>query len=245
MSFSSKIKEEILKKLSKKEYEQYMKLEKFGESLTQTSLKNDLKEEFDMYFDLSVLTEKDIKVLLKGVFLGSGCVVDPERDYHLELTFKNKACMEYIYNLLSLLEFTPRTLKRKTNKLYVIYIKEADQISKFLSIIEVSNAVLTFEQVRVEKEVKNNINRSINCETANLAKSIKTSVKQIEAINKLKKEGKFDMLNKKLKDTANLRIKYPNESLDYLAKKTLNKEAVSKSGIKHRLDKIIELASKI
>lgn len=243
MSFSSEVKEEILGKVSKIKANCCIVAESFGESLTTASLKNDIKIEYNKLFDISNLNECCIKSILKGVFLSSGCIVDPNLDYHFEVTFKNKACAEYFLNLLSVLDFMPKIIKRK--KIYNVYIKDSDQISLFLSLVEASKSMLKFEQIRVEKEVKNNINRSINCETANLAKTIKSSIAQRDAINKLKEKGLFESLNDKLKYTANLRLKYPNESLDFISKQTENRNYISKSGLKHRLDKIIEIANKI
>lgn len=242
MSFSSDIKEEVLRNFSNTKDTCCIKAEKFGEYLTSVQLKNSLNNEFNEYLDIAKLKECCIQSICKGVFLGSGCIVDPIQDYHFEAIFKNKSCGEYFYNLLSLLEFTPKLIKRK--KLNVVYFKEAEQISFFLSIIGANNAVLKFEQIRVEKEVKNTINRTTNCETANLSKTINTALKQIEAINKLKKNGKYELLSEKLKYTAKLRLKYRTESLDYIASKTQNKgkDKISKSGLKHRLDKIIKLA---
>ncbi|MDO4282792.1 MAG: DNA-binding protein WhiA [Clostridia bacterium] len=245
MSFSSDVKDEILKNFSGNQKTCCIKAEKFGEYLTSVPLKNILGNEFKEYLDISKLKECCIKSILKGVFLGSGCIVDPMLDYHFEVIFKNKACGEYILNLLSVLDFTPKMIKRK--KQNVVYFKESEQISLFLSILGANNAVLKFEQIRVEKEVKNSINRTTNCETANLSKTINSAVKQIEAIKKLKEHGKFASLNDKLKYTANLRLKYPTESLDYIASKTAKdeKNKISKSGLKHRLDKLIQLAAEI
>jgi hypothetical protein len=245
MSFSSQVKEEILNKISRKKENMYLPAESFGEYLTQASFKNDLNEEFGKYFKIEKLTEKEIKAILKGAFLSSGYIADPNLDYQLEINFKNKACADFLYNLLSVLEFTPRLLKRKNSKLYSLYLKDSNQISTFLGMIEVDKAVLEFEKVRVEKEVKNNINRNINCETANFAKTIKSSLKQIEAINKIKDNNLFDNLNEKLKYTAKLRLKYPNESLEFISNQTKNKDYITKSGLKHRLDKIIQIAQNL
>lgn len=241
MSFSSDIKDEILHNISIEE----RKAEKFGELLTEVKTKASLADEFKEYMDLSTIDEHTIKAILKGAFLSAGCIVDPQNDYHFEIVIKNKACADYIYNLLSLLEFTPKLLRRNKASAYVIYFKESEQISIFLSLIGASKAMLKFEQIRVEKDVKNTINRSVNCETANLSKTIKTSVKQIEAINKIRKKGKFDTLNEKLKYTAKLREKYPNESLEFISSKTTGEHKVTKSGLKHRLDKLIQIAQKI
>lgn len=246
MSFSSDIKEEILKNFSKCKNTCCIKAERFGEYLVEAQNKYELESQFKELFDISKLKECCIKSILKGCFLGGGCIVNPNTDYHFELTIKNKACAEYIFNLLSVLEFTPKLLKRKNTGTYVVYIKDSEQISLFLSLVEANTSMLKFEEIRVEKQVKNNINRTINCEAANLAKTIKSSIKQIEAIEKIKKAGKFDNLNEKLKYAASLRLKYKNESLDYISNKTKEKgEYISKSGLKHRFDKILQIADSI
>lgn len=245
MSFSEQIKNEILSNINGSKEINYQEAESFGELLTQVSTKKELKEKYISFFDISKLDEIEIKEILKGVFLSSGCIVDPSLDYHLEIYFKNKSCTEYVYDILSLLEFTPKILKRKNTNNYVIYIKESDQIVTFLGLLEVNRAVLKFEQVRVEKQVKNNINRSINCETANLTKTITSSVKQLEAIKKIKKSGRFEALDSKLKYVAMLREKYPDKSLAYIAEKTSKENKLTKSGIKHRLDKLIEISDEL
>lgn len=246
MSFSEQIKEELLNKQSNGNNNDILNsYERFGEYLTYSNTKNELKEDYSNYFDISSLNESKIKSILKGVFLSSGCIVNPEKDYHLEINFKNKACTDYVYDILSLLEFTPKILKRKSTNHYVIYLKESDQIVTFLSLLEANKSVLEFEKIRVEKQVKNNINRSINCETANLAKTIKSSVKQIEAINKLKEKGKFNNLDEKLKYVASLREKYPDKSLAFIVDKIPSNIKISKSGLKHRLDKIVDISENL
>ncbi len=255
MSFSSTVKEEILKEFKKKFNIEFIQAEKFGEYLTECKSKKDLESighdeknfyNYDEFFEFANLDENIIKSILKGVFLGSGCIVDPSNDYHFEALFKSKACAMYVFNLLSLLEFTPGIMKRKqSTSLYIVYLKGSDQISEILSMLGANLSKLKFEQIRVEKEVKNNINRTNNCEVANMAKTIKTSMIQIEAIEKLKKYNLFDNLNEKLKYTASLRLKYKDESLDSISKKTIGKDYVSKSGLKHRLDKLVELANNI
>lgn len=246
MSFSEQIKEELLNKQSNGNNNDILNsYERFGEYLTYSNTKNELKEDYSNYFDISSLNESQIKSILKGVFLSSGCIVNPEKDYHLEINFKNKACTDYVYDILSLLEFTPKILKRKSTNHYVIYLKESDQIVTFLSLLEANKSVLEFEKIRVEKQVKNNINRSINCETANLAKTIKSSVKQIEAINKIREKGKFNNLDEKLKYVASLREKYPDKSLAFIVDKIPSNIKISKSGLKHRLDKIVDISENL
>lgn len=243
MSFSSEIKAEILENIDKNKKECCIGAENFGEAITQVQLKSDLLKNYSDFLDISKLNECCIKNILKGAFLSTGCIVDPEKDYRFEIVLKNKACSEYIYNLLSLLDFTPKIIKRKKISTYAIYIKESDQISTFLSLIGVNKSMLDFEEIRVEKDVKNNINRTVNCETANLSKTVNNAIKQLEAIDKIKKAGKFNNLNEKLKYTASLRQKYKDDSLEQLASRTSGDNKISKSGIKHRLDKLMQIAS--
>lgn len=229
MSFSEQIKDEILMTKNKKCCVLPLR---YGELITESK---DIK-----------ITEvkkliKDVcckKAFLKGAFLGSGCVVNPNMDYHFEIITKSKAYADYIIKLLNEFELTPKIIKRNSN--YVVYIKDSEQIAILLAILEANKAILEYENVRVSKSITNNINRSVNCETANLTKTIEAAVRQQDAINKLKIEDRFDELNPKLKEIASLRMKYPEASLDELALKCSYK--ISKSGIFHRLNKIIKLA---
>ena len=243
MSFSSDIKEELLSKIDQIDKDCCKYAETFGEYITIENIKYEIDDKFKIFWDISKLDECCIRSILLGSFLSSGYITNPYSDYHLEILFKNKALVEYYFDLLSVLEFSPKLLKRVKGKssTYIIYIKEADQISTFLSIIGAVASLLKFEQIRVEKDVKNNINRTVNCETANLSKTIKAAVIQINAINKIKEKGKYDSLDDRLKEAASLREKYQDKSLEYLA----NILKITKSGLKHRLDKIVAIAEDI
>ena len=236
MSFSSEIKEKLLEDVSKISKECCKRAETFGEYITVNRYKSALERDYNDLLLLNNVSECCIKSIIIGSFLSSGYMTNPSKDYHIEVNFRNKALADYYMSLLSLLEFTPKYIKRQKNGLYhSVYIKDSDEISRYLSILGASSHMLKFEQIRVEKEVKNNINRKVNCETANLGKTVKASVKQINAINKLKENKKYNKLDQKLKDVAKVRIKYPDESLESLARR-LN---ITKSGLKHRIDKII------
>lgn len=248
MSFSQQIKNEILENLSKFTNQEDLDTIRFSELLTESNINSKDFNKYRKYINISNLDEYSIKLILKSIYLASGCVVDPNLNYHFEIIFKHKASASYILNVLNVLDFTPRLIKRNTttsNFVYVIYIKDSEQISKFLSIIEANGAMLKLEEIKVEKEVKNNINRTVNCETANIKKVIATSVNQIEAINKLKKFNKFNSMPDRLKTIANLRTKHSQASLEELATIAKNHEKISKSGVKHRLDKIIELSQEL
>jgi DNA-binding protein WhiA len=243
MSFSSDIKTELLNKIDKINRDCCREAETFGEYITTENIKADISIEYRKFLDIPKLKECCIKSILIGTFLSSGCIINPYTDYHLEILFRSKALADYYLNLLSVLDFSPKLLKRNIGKnhIYVVYIKEAEQISRFISIIGAVASLLKFEEIRVEKDVKNNINRNINCETANLSKTIKASLLQLDAIEKIKKNGKYDLLDDKLKEVASLREKHKEESLEYLA----NVLKISKSGLNHRLEKIIQIAEEL
>ena len=127
----------------------------------------------------------------------------------------------------------------KKNKI-ILYLKEGEEISKLLALIGANKAVLKFEEIRVIKDTRNNINRLVNCETANLNKTINASVKQIEAIKKLKASKKFNNLDDGLKELAELRIKNPDATYEELGK--MLSKPIGKSGVSHRLEKIVEIS---
>lgn len=229
MSFSEQIKDEILMTKNKKCCILPLR---YGELITESK---DIK-----LTDVKKLVKDTCckKAFLKGVFLGSGCIVNPNTDYHFEVTTKSKAYADYVIKLMNEFELLPKQIKR--NSYYVIYLKGSEQIATLLAVLGANKAVLEYENIRISKSITNNINRSVNCETANLTKTIEAAVKQQEAISKLKAEDKFNELNPKLKEIASLRLKYPDASLDELAEKCSYK--ISKSGVYHRLNKIIKLA---
>ena len=245
MSFSGEVRDEIMDYYNKKIDPYIIKAERFGEYLTQAQYKNDLMEDFSDYFNISNLSEDEIKAVIKGVLMASGCIIDPNKDYRFEASFKNKACAEYFIDVLSLLDFTPKLVRRAKANVYVVYFKESEQISYMLSLLEANKCMLKFEEIRVVKDVNNTKNRATNCEVANMTKSINSSLLQLNAINVIRKKGMFLKLNDKLKYTASLREQYPTDTLEQIASKTEGKNKISKSGLKHRLDKLIEIAQNL
>lgn len=181
--------------------------------------------------------EKDIeliKSIIRGVFMGSGSINNPENKYHLEIELKNEELAEKIKNKLSIYEINMKDIKN------MLYLKDGEQISAFLAFIGASKSMLKFEEIRVQRHMNNKINRLVNCETANLNKVINASVEQIEAIKRLKENGEFEKLNDSLKEIAELRLEHPDMSLENLGK--LLKKPIGKSGVNYRLKKIIELS---
>lgn len=180
------------------------------------------------------LKEEDLKAIIRGAFMGSGSINNPEKEYHLEVDFENKKNLEEIVKILQHLGIQVKTFQNS------IYIKEGEEISKFLALIGANKAVMKFEEIRIQKEMRGKVNRLVNCETANLNKTINASIQQIEAIRKLQETGKFQKLDDNLKEIAKLRLENPDMSLIELGK--LLKEPVGKSGVNYRLKKIMEIA---
>ena len=183
--------------------------------------------------------EENLKTLVIGVFMGSGSINNPEKKYHLEIIFGNEENLKEIRKILEKLGI--KTKKMITENKKSIYIKEGEEISKFLALIGANKAVMRFEDIRIQKEMRGKVNRLVNCETANLNKTINASIEQIAAIKKLKETGKFNKLNDNLKEIANLRLENPDMPLIELGKKL--RQPVGKSGVNYRLKKIMELAN--
>lgn len=179
--------------------------------------------------------EEEAKAIIRGTFMGSGSVNNPEKEYHLEVDLKNQINLKEIVRQLKRLEIPVKTLQN------CFYIKEGEGISKFLAFIGAAKAVMQFEDIRIQKEMRGKVNRLVNCETANLNKTINASIEQIAAIKKLQETGKFKKLEDPLKEIAILRLENPDMPLAELGK--LLKEPVGKSGVNYRLKKIIELAN--
>lgn len=181
------------------------------------------------------------KAITRGAFLGAGSITDPSKGYHLEITFEEKNNAEYLLNICKSYGINLKILK--LNEKYNLYIKEADTISSFLALIGSNKGVLSFEDVRVTKEIKNNVNRLVNCETANLNKVINASVDQINDIKLIQKLKKFDELPDYLKEIAILRLENPDSSLKVLGEMLDN--PIGKSGVNHRFKKLHDIAEEL
>lgn len=179
------------------------------------------------------------KAIIRGTFLGAGSVSNPKVTYHLEIIFSNETYLEFTKNILKTFNINCKTTKR--NKKHLIYLKDGEDISNFLAIIGATSSVLKFEEERVIRDMKNNVNRLVNCETANLTKTINASVNHINDINYLKQIGKFEKLQDNLKEIANKRLENPDLSLIELGK--LLNPPIGKSGVSHRLRKISDIAN--
>ena len=182
--------------------------------------------------------EELLRAIVRGAFLGSGSINNPERKYHMEIVLLNNENMNLLKEILYKLDINVKILDSQGR--YSLYLKDGEEISNILALIGASNAVLKFEDIRVQREMRGKVNRIVNCETANLNKTINASIEQISAIEIIKKSGNFNKLDEGLKEIAILRLENPNMSLVELGKKMKN--PIGKSGVNYRLKKIMEIA---
>ncbi|HEX3015439.1 MAG TPA: DNA-binding protein WhiA [Desulfobacteria bacterium] len=178
---------------------------------------------------------------LRGVFLGGGSINNPEGNYHLEIISNDEDHAAGICNLLNSFHLGAKISPRKS--WYVTYLKESEHIADFLTLIGAHAAVLEFENVRVLKDVRNQVNRLVNCETANLNKTVDAAMRQIENIRLIERTIGLDKLDKSLQVVADLRLQHPEISLKELGEMLVPK--VGKSGVNHRIRKIEEIAAQI
>lgn len=185
-------------------------------------------------FDFKTDQINDVRAFIRGLFMGSGSINNPEKKYHLECGIREENDIKKIVDLLK-----QSDINFKNND-KTIYTKEGEEISKFLAFIGANKSMLKFEEIRVQRHMNNKVNRLVNCESANLNKVLNASVEQINAIKKLKESGKFEKLDNSLKEIAELRLEYPDISLVELGKKM--SIPLGKSGVNYRLKRIIKKA---
>ena len=181
------------------------------------------------------------RAYIRGAFLGGGSISNPEKTYHLEFVTNYEEHGKDLSRIINTFGLNSKIVMRKEN--YVVYIKEGEQIVDVLNIIGAHQALLKLEDIRVLKDIRNNINRLVNCETANLGKTINASVNQIENIETIDKYMGIHKLSNNLREIAELRLENTDSTLKELGE-MLN-PPVGKSGVNHRFRKIEELADKL
>ena len=179
--------------------------------------------------------------IVRGCFMGGGSINNPESEYHLEILFSDKNNINEVSEILEKFNINIKVLIRKDK--YAIYMKDGEMISRFLALIGAKKSVLDFEEIRVIKEMKNSVNRLVNCETANLNKVVNVSVLQINDIKYIMKKNKFEQLPKSLQEIALLRLKNEHSTLTEIGK--MLEKPIGKSGVNYRFKKISEFAEKL
>ena len=202
-----------------------------GKAFNITFKNNKITEQLQINQIEDILDTDNLKkAYVRGNFLGAGSINEPRNKYHLEIIFKTPEYANFTLQLLETYRINTKILEK------TVYIKDGEEISNFLALIGGNSAVIKFEEIRVLREMKNNVNRLVNCETSNLNKTINTSVKQIEIIKKLKESGKFNSLPEDLKEIATLRLENPDATLEQLG--NMLKNPIGKSSVSHRFKKL-------
>ena len=229
--------DEILKEKNPKEYNNIFNNEETEEKNQKENLESLNNNKNDERFQIN---EDEKKAIIRGAFLGSGTISEPRKAYHLEIYFKDENSLSFCIKILTSYNVNVKSIRQNKN---ILYIEEGESISNFLAFVGAKKSVLEFEDTRVVKEIRNNVNRQLNLENANLNKTILSSVKQINYIKLIKKKNKFNELTEKEKKLAEIRLKNPDASLEELRK--MLGENISKSGVSHRMKKIEELAKNL
>lgn len=178
---------------------------------------------------------------IRGAFLACGAVSNPQKDYHAEFPIYKDRLAEEFYELLKEVGLSPKITNRGKNK--IIYFKESENIEDLLTTIQAVNHTLELAGIKIYKDISNHTNRVSNCEMANLSKTVNAAVAQMQAIDTLRKKGEFEKLSNELKAAAQLRENNPEDSLNELCVKAGG--VVTKSGLNHRLNRLIQIAKNL
>lgn len=174
------------------------------------------------------------RAFIRGAFLTSGSMSDPEKAYHFEIVCNREDRAEQLRDIMNSFGMEAKIVSRKRN--YVVYLKEGEQIVDILNIMEAPVALMNLENIRILKEMRNSVNRQVNCETANIHKTVSAAVKQIEDIEYLREKVGLEHLPLPLREMAYVRLEHPDAPLKELG--TYLVPAVGKSGVNHRLRKL-------
>lgn len=181
------------------------------------------------------------RAYIRGAFLASGSLSDPNKSYHFELVCNSREDAGTLQDMINSFGLDAKVVRRKHN--YVVYLKEGEQIVDVLNIMEAPVGLMKFENIRIMKEMRNSVNRKVNCETANIKKVVSAAVRQKEDISYIRDSVGFEKLPEGLREIAYARLKYPDISLKDLG--TMLDPPLGKSGVNHRLRKLSEIADKL
>lgn len=198
----------------------------------------EIKENFSAADNLILQRTCCKRAFIRGAFLSAGSMSDPNKSYHFEIVCASEPKAEQLREIICSFDMDAKIVCRK--KYFVVYLKEGSQIVDLLNVMEAHVALMNLENVRILKEMRNSVNRKVNCETANIHKTVSAAVKQIEDIRFLKASSGFSDLSSELRETAWIRLENPDASLKELG--LLHDPPIGKSGVNHRLRKLSDLA---
>jgi len=198
----------------------------------------EIEENLSLVDNLVIQQQCCKRAFIRGAFLATGSISTPQKFYHFEIVCTTMEKATQLRDIIQTFDVEAKIVQRK--KYYVVYIKEGAGIVEILNVMEAHVALMDLENVRILKEMRNSVNRKVNCETANLNKTISAAVKQIEDIEYIQANGGLSGLPENLEEMARVRLQHPEASLKELG--TLLDTPVGKSGVNHRLRKLSEIA---
>ena len=181
------------------------------------------------------------RAFIRGAFMAAGSISNPSKSYHFEIVCRSMEQAVQLQELMASFEAEAKIVERKDR--YVVYLKEGSQIVDMLNVMEAYVSLMNLENVRILKEMRNSVNRKVNCETANIHKTVSAAVRQLEDIKKIRDTIGFDELPHPLAQMAELRLEHPDASLKELG--TYADPPVGKSGVNHRLRKLSAIAEEL
>jgi DNA-binding protein WhiA len=181
------------------------------------------------------------RAFIRGAFLSSGSISDPQKGYHFEIVYPDENKAQQLQEVIRSFHIDAKIVQRK--KSHVVYVKEGAQIVDMLAIMGAGVALMDLENIRILKEMRNTVNRKVNCETANINKTVNAAVKQVEDIELIERTIGFENLNEGLAQVAELRLQYPEATLKELG--MMLRPQVGKSGVNHRLRKLSMIADEL
>lgn len=201
----------------------------------------EIMENMSVMDNVVVMQQCCKRAFIRGAFLAAGSISTPEKHYHFEIVCQTLEKAEQLQSIIQCFQIDAKIVERK--KHYVVYIKEGSGIVDVLNVMEAHVALMNLENIRILKEMRNSVNRKVNCETANLNKTVSAAVKQIEDIEYIRETYGLANLNANLENMALVRLEHPEASLKELG--MLLEPPVGKSGVNHRLRKLSELADSL
>ncbi|MBS5522199.1 MAG: DNA-binding protein WhiA [Clostridiales bacterium] len=201
----------------------------------------EFSEDFSVSDHVLIQNQCCMRAFLRGSFLAGGSVSDPQKTYHFEISCSSNEKALQLLQLMAQFNIEGKIIVRKRH--YIVYIKEGAQIVDMLNVMGAYNSLMDMENVRILKEMRNSVNRRVNCETANINKTVSAAVKQVEDITLIRDSIGFSQLSDGLREIAQLRLDYPEATLVELGR--MLSSPVGKSGVNHRLRKLGMMADEL
>lgn len=201
----------------------------------------DIEENYSLKDNLIIQNPCCRRAYLRGSFLAAGSMSDPKKTYHFEIACQSAEKAEQLKQLMVYFDIDAKVVLRK--RYFVVYVKDGSQIVDMLNIMEAHNSLMDLENIRIAKEIRNSVNRQVNCEMANINKTVSAASRQVDDILFIKNTVGFSSLTEGLREVAEIRIEHPEASLLELGR--MMSSPVGKSGVNHRLRKLSQIADEL